>query len=53
MIEWAKERLAHIEAQNQLDVLTSNLREQNLFPDPDDLHDPEGDPAPPKKPRSY
>ncbi|RRH92073.1 hypothetical protein EH240_31305 [Mesorhizobium tamadayense] len=53
MIEWAKQRLAHIEAKNQLDVLTSNLREQNLFPDPDDLHDPEGDPAPPKNPWSY
>lgn len=48
LIEWAKQRLAHIEAQNQLDVLTSNLREQNLFPDPDDLDNPEGDPPPPK-----
>ncbi|MES0138617.1 hypothetical protein NKJ88_27225 [Mesorhizobium sp. M0016] len=53
MTAWAEQRLAHLEAQNELDVLTSNLREQNLFPDPDDLHDPEGDPAPPKSPWSY
>ncbi|MER8400447.1 hypothetical protein [Mesorhizobium sp. M1348] len=48
MIAWAEQRLAHLEAQNQLEVLTSNLREQNLFPEPDDLYDPEGDPPPPR-----
>ncbi|TPK66915.1 hypothetical protein FJ930_23520 [Mesorhizobium sp. B2-4-15] len=53
MIEWAQQRLAHIEAQNQIEVLTSNLQQQNLFPEPDDLYDPEGDPAPPKNPWSY
>jgi len=53
MIEWAERRLAHIEAQNQLDVLTSNLHEQNLFPEPDDLYDSEGDPPPPRNSWSY
>ncbi|TPN39363.1 hypothetical protein FKO01_04175 [Mesorhizobium sp. B2-3-3] len=48
MIAWAEHRLAHLEAQNQLEVLTSNLQEQNLFPELDDLHDPEGDPPPPR-----
>ncbi|MFB9980915.1 hypothetical protein ACFSQQ_22670 [Mesorhizobium kowhaii] len=53
MIAWAEQRLAHLEAQNQLEVLTSNLREQDLFPEPDDLYDPEGDPAPPRNAWSY
>ncbi|ESZ72418.1 hypothetical protein X727_07945 [Mesorhizobium sp. L103C119B0] len=53
MIAWAEHRLAHLGAQNELEELTSNLREQNLFPEPDGLHDPEGDPAPPKNPWSY
>ncbi|MER9560656.1 hypothetical protein [Mesorhizobium sp. M0571] len=48
MIGWAEQRLAHLEAQSRLDTLTSNLREQNLFPEPDDLHDPDGDPPPPR-----
>ncbi|WP_140426969.1 hypothetical protein [Ensifer aridi] len=48
MIAWAEQRLADLEAQNQLEVLTSNLRGQGLFPEPDDLHDPEGDPPTPK-----
>jgi hypothetical protein len=48
MIDWAERRLAHLDAQNRLDVLTANLREHNFFPEPDDLHDPEGDPPPPR-----
>ncbi|TAV81553.1 hypothetical protein [Rhizobium leguminosarum] len=44
MIDWAKRRLAHLEAQNAPGILTANLRAQNLFPDIDELHDPEGDP---------
>jgi hypothetical protein len=48
MIAWAEQRLAHLEAQNRIDVLTSHLVTQNLFPDIDDLADPEGDPPPPK-----
>ena len=48
MIRWAEGRLAYLESQNTLDVLTAKLREKNLFPDPDELHDPEGDPSPPR-----
>lgn len=48
MIAWAEQRLAHLEAQNRIDVLTSYLVEENLFPEIDDLADPEGDPPPPK-----
>lgn len=46
MIDWAMKRLAHLEAQNELATLTANLRSENLFPDQDDLFDPEGDPPP-------
>ncbi|MCX8568800.1 hypothetical protein [Aminobacter sp. MET-1] len=48
MIAWAENRLAHLQAQNQLESLTASLREQNLFPDSDEFHDPEGDPPPPR-----
>ncbi|TBG85563.1 hypothetical protein ELG69_16365 [Rhizobium leguminosarum] len=44
MIEWAEARLAHLEAQNALGPLAANLRSQNLFPENDELYDPEGDP---------
>lgn len=44
MIEWAEERLAHLEAQNALGPLAANLKSQNLFPENDELYDPEGDP---------
>ena len=46
MIEWAKARLAHLKAQNELETLAANLRSENLFPDEDELFDPEGDPPP-------
>lgn len=46
MILWVKERLAHLEAQNRLDILTSNLQKQKLFPEIDELFDPKGDPPP-------
>ena len=48
MITWAEQRLSKLEVQNQLDTLTSNLRDQDLFPEPDELYDPEGDPPPPR-----
>jgi hypothetical protein len=48
MIEWAKQRLQTLESRNEIEVLSAILREQNLFPDPDDLFDPEGDPPPRK-----
>ncbi|KPH05031.1 hypothetical protein CO657_11170 [Rhizobium acidisoli] len=44
MIDWARGRLAHLEAQNSVGPLTANLKLQNLFPDNDELFDPEGDP---------
>ncbi len=48
MIAWAKERLATLEALNRMDILSSNLRNRALFPDSDELLDPEGDPPPRK-----
>lgn len=45
MIDWAKDRLAYLEAQNAVGTLTANLRSQNLFPQNDELFDPEGDPT--------
>ncbi|MBL0372614.1 hypothetical protein JJB09_11300 [Rhizobium sp. KVB221] len=44
MMEWAKVRLRYLEAQNDPEMLTTNLVQQNLFPETDELHDPEGDP---------
>ncbi|MBY3513733.1 hypothetical protein HFN76_16065 [Rhizobium laguerreae] len=44
MIDWAKDRLAYLEGQNDIGPLTANLRSQNLFPQNDELFDPEGDP---------
>ena len=46
MIDWATRRLAMLEAQNSMDVLSANLREMELFPETDTLEDPEGDPPP-------
>lgn len=45
MIDWAKGRLAYLEAQNAVGPLATNLKSQNLFPDTDELFDPEGDPS--------
>jgi hypothetical protein len=44
MIGWAKDRLAYLDAQNAVGPLTANLKLQNLFPEIDELFDPEGDP---------
>jgi hypothetical protein len=44
MIDWAKSRLEHLEAQNAIGPLTANLKSQNLFPENDELYDPEGEP---------
>lgn len=48
MISWARERLAELEARTTIEAIQEALREQNLFPEPDELFDPEGEP-PPKK----
>jgi len=46
MLDWARRRLAHLEAQNETANLTARIRSEQLFPEPDDLFDPEGDPPP-------
>ncbi|MGK9055173.1 hypothetical protein [Neorhizobium petrolearium] len=48
MITWAQQRLAYLVEKNEMATLTANLREQNLFPETDDLFDPEGEPPPSK-----
>ncbi|MEY9531200.1 hypothetical protein [Sinorhizobium fredii] len=44
MLAWAKERLAALEARTTVERIQEALTEKNLFPEPDDLFDPEGDP---------
>lgn len=46
MIDWARRRLQTLESRNEPEVLSGMLKEQNLFPEPDDLFDPEGEPPP-------
>lgn len=46
MIDWARRRLQILESRNELEVLSGMLKEQNLFPESDDLFDPEGEPPP-------
>ncbi len=46
MIEWARRRLATVEGYNDVATLEQSLKENNLFPDNDELLDPEGDPPP-------
>ncbi|WP_141694463.1 hypothetical protein [Rhizobium multihospitium] len=46
MIEWACRRLATIEACNDIATLDQTLKDNNLFPENDELFDPEGDPSP-------
>ena len=46
MLEWAEKRLAALEDRTSVESIQSSLIEQNLYPMPDDLFDPEGDPPP-------
>ncbi|WP_156384816.1 MULTISPECIES: hypothetical protein [unclassified Rhizobium] len=46
MITWAQKRLGDLEALTTSASIQAEIRRQNLFPDPDDLFDPEGDPPP-------
>lgn len=46
MLKWAEQRLSTLEAKTTVEAIQANLIEQNLFPDPDNLLDPEGDPPP-------
>lgn len=44
MLTWAQQRLSSLSSAISPDRLASDLIERNLFPDPDDLSDPEGEP---------
>ncbi|MGZ9724271.1 hypothetical protein [Rhizobium miluonense] len=46
MIEWAQRRLAELEVKSSVEAIQAHLVEHNLYPDPDELFDPEGDPPP-------
>jgi hypothetical protein len=46
MISWALVRLAKLEARTTVEAIQESLSADRLFPDPDELHDPEGDPPP-------
>lgn len=46
MMGWTKSRLSDLEAQTTIERIQSSLVELQLFPVPDNLHDPEGDPPP-------
>lgn len=46
MINWAQERLSALEARTTIEQIHADLVALSLFPEPDDLHDPEGDPPP-------
>ncbi len=46
MLQWAETRLEALEAQTTVDAIQATLADQNLFPEPDDLFDPLGDPPP-------
>ena len=48
MISWAENRLAELVRLTTVSRIQDLIIEKELFPDPDDLHDPNGDP-PPKK----
>ena len=44
MIDWARKRLKFIADQNDVATLARNLQAAKLFPEVDELHDPEGEP---------
>lgn len=46
MLEWARARLYELEVRTSIDAVHQRLLDRNLFPELDDLHDPEGDPPP-------
>lgn len=43
MLIWANDRLAHLDSLQTVEAVTEILRQQKLFPEVDELHDPEGD----------
>ncbi|NKJ90568.1 hypothetical protein GFM14_02920 [Rhizobium leguminosarum bv. viciae] len=46
MIEWAEGRVRELEARTTVEQIQLILISEALYPFPDDLHDPEGDPPP-------
>ena len=46
MITWVGRRLADIDRQTGIEAAQSFAGTNDLFPQVDDLHDPEGDPMP-------
>lgn len=44
MIAWTRERLVRLDQETSLGAVVAGLDGKSLFPDPDDLHDPLGDP---------
>lgn len=44
MVSWAKSRMVELERSARMEALTANLIEMKLFPEPDELYDPEGEP---------
>ncbi len=44
MTGWAKERLARLEATIEPERIDQDLTKKGLFPEADELYDPEGDP---------
>ncbi|MDC9834323.1 hypothetical protein [Rhizobium binxianense] len=46
MIEWAEGRVRELEAQTTVEQIQLSLISEALYPSPDNLHDPEGDPPP-------
>jgi len=44
MLSWAKHRLHNLEPLTDPEVVCTNLRDAELFPEVDELHDPLGDP---------
>jgi len=46
MVGWARDRLATLEAILDPGKLSEELRTRKLFPEPDELHDPLGEPPP-------
>lgn len=48
MLQWARRRLVMLDENTLPQAIQSRLVEHNLFADPDDLYDPEGEPPPQK-----
>lgn len=45
LLAWLDEKINQLRSQVQFDAVVDHLRERDLFPNPDPLFDPEGDPS--------